>query len=263
MTGRPSWLGGNGSGRPVVLAHRGGWPPDGRAAREGLDRPWENTVDAFAAARVAGADGVELDVRAAADDTLVVLHDPVVPDGRPVHALERTNLPTWLPTLTDALAACAGLVLDVEVKAPPAGVVPGAAGVAARVVDALAALGAGTRAGPRHVLLTSFWPDALAAALERAATSGAALSVGLLVHPALDAAGLVGPAAEAGCGALLPSAEQVTVDLVAAAHRADLAVVAWTVNGAPGLDAVLAAGVDGVITDDVGGTVAHLSSARL
>jgi len=50
---------------PLILAHRGDW---GRAD--------ENSLDAFAAAlRRPGVDGVEFDVRGAADGTPVVIHD--------------------------------------------------------------------------------------------------------------------------------------------------------------------------------------------
>src|SRR3954469_3561814 len=55
------------SRRPLVLGHRGA-----SAAAP------ENTVAAFVRARELGADGVELDVRRAADDVLVVHHDPHV-----------------------------------------------------------------------------------------------------------------------------------------------------------------------------------------
>ena len=52
----------------TVLAHRGG------------SGPWpENTLEAFAGALRAGADGVELDVRRCADGELVVHHDAEVP----------------------------------------------------------------------------------------------------------------------------------------------------------------------------------------
>ena len=60
--------------RPLVIAHRG-------ASR---DEP-ENTLAAFRRAVEAGADFVELDVHAAADGELIVVHDPPAPGagGRP------------------------------------------------------------------------------------------------------------------------------------------------------------------------------------
>ena len=54
-------------GRPLVVAHRG-------ASHDRV----ENTVEAFAEARVQGAGWVELDVRLSADDVLMVHHDAPV-----------------------------------------------------------------------------------------------------------------------------------------------------------------------------------------
>jgi glycerophosphoryl diester phosphodiesterase len=41
----------------------------------------------------------------------------------------------------------------------------------------------------------------------------------------------------------------VTPKLVHEAHRADLQVAAWTVNAAEDMRAMIAAGVDGIMTD--------------
>jgi glycerophosphoryl diester phosphodiesterase len=71
-----------------VFAHRG-------ASRAEA----ENTVAAFRRAKELGADGVELDVHRG----MLVHHDaePVPPDA---------------PTLAEALDACAGMVVNVEIK---------------------------------------------------------------------------------------------------------------------------------------------------
>lgn len=88
-----------------VLAHRGA----SRAERE-------NTVLAFRAAGDRGADGVELDVRLTADRLLVVHHDPRLEDGRDICAVQRSALPTHIPTMNEALDACAGMWVNVEIK---------------------------------------------------------------------------------------------------------------------------------------------------
>jgi len=221
---------------PFVLAHRGD------AAR------WrENTLDAFRAAREAGADGVELDARLSADGVAVVHHDRDVPGAGPVDECARGALPVWLPSLADALAACAGLVVDVELKASP--LEPGfdptqrLARTVARMVG-----GSSGPAAPAAVLLTSFWPEALAAVREE----GPELVTGLLVHPALEAGAALEQAAALGCRAILPFHAQVDGPLVAGAHDAGLGVVPWTVNGEERLRAVLALGVDGLVTDEPG-----------
>lgn len=58
------WLSAN---RPLIIGHRGA----------SADAP-ENTLAAFAMAADQGADGVELDVRLAADGNVVVMHDATV-----------------------------------------------------------------------------------------------------------------------------------------------------------------------------------------
>ncbi len=86
--------------RPQVFAHRGA-----SAARP------ENTLDAFRHARELGADWVELDVRAhRATTRFVVHHDAHLPDGRALGRPRSAELPASVPTLDEALDACAGLL---------------------------------------------------------------------------------------------------------------------------------------------------------
>lgn len=262
------WLGWAAHALPAVLAHRGGWPPaaepppgaapgaattsEANAARWEDTARWENTVAAFAAARQAGADGVELDVRATADGTLVVHHDPGIDGVGAVHKLVAGQRPVWVPTLAEALDTLGDeLLVDVEVKAPPAGAVPDVAGLAAATVTALP-----RRPADRPPwLVTSFWPPALQAA---AAAAGERRDVclGLLVPGAVDVRALVAPAAQSGCAVVLPVADQVTAALVADAGAAGLAVCPWTVNAVDELAVVVDAGVQAVITDNVAGALA-------
>jgi glycerophosphoryl diester phosphodiesterase len=230
----------------MVLAHRGG------------AGPWrENTLEAFAGAVRSGADGVELDVRRTADGKLVVHHDAEVPGAGPVHALRAEDLPPWVPGLDEALAVCAGVVVNVEVKNTPLD--PGydpEEKVAAAVVSAIAAAGApaGEYAGPTHLVVSSFWPPTLEAVRD----AGSGVALGLLVHPSLDAVAAGDIAAALGCVAVHPFYAQVTPAFVAGAHDRGMAVVTWTVNEAADLAAVVAAGVDGVISDRVPETLRAL-----
>ena len=85
-------------------------------AHRGLhDSQRENTVDAFLAARAAGADGVELDVRRCRGGELVVHHDPSIA-GRALADTPYAELADYVPTLAGALGACAGMVVNVEIK---------------------------------------------------------------------------------------------------------------------------------------------------
>jgi len=95
----------------MVLAHRGA----------SHARP-ENTLAAFAEARAQGADGVELDARRTSDGWIVVHHDPAV-DGFGLLFEHRysdlRNARPEIPTLVEALAECAGLFVNVEIKCLP------------------------------------------------------------------------------------------------------------------------------------------------
>lgn len=76
----------------------------------------DNSAEAFAEAVAQGADGVELDVRRTADGVLVVHHDPHLTDGRNIIDHPKADLPAELLTLEEALAACAPLEVNVEIK---------------------------------------------------------------------------------------------------------------------------------------------------
>ena len=108
---------------PQAIAHRG----LRRAAPE-------NSMPAFLAAIAAGAEGIELDVHAAADGTLFVHHDfavaGVVPSGvggaaRPISTLDASRLSrielapgVTIPRLDDVLEEIGGrVVLFIELKA--------------------------------------------------------------------------------------------------------------------------------------------------
>jgi glycerophosphoryl diester phosphodiesterase len=91
-----------------VIAHRGA----SKAQRE-------NTLAAFRAAGEMGADAVELDVRRSNDGVLVVHHNPHYGDGRLVAATNFADLPEGVPTLAEALDACVGMWVNVEIKNDP------------------------------------------------------------------------------------------------------------------------------------------------
>jgi glycerophosphoryl diester phosphodiesterase len=247
-----------------VDENRGQWPllaPDTHAAvvaHRGVGGPHkENTLGAFAAARAAGADGVELDVRRTKSGTPVVHHDPEVPGLGPLHLLEDDQLPPWLPTLTESLAACAWGVVDVEIKRSPAEAGPDPDGrLAGEVADLVAAALAGP-AAPVHVVVSSFWPASLRAVRDRRPE----LPTGLLVAPAVAPADVLGLAEELGVGMLLPFRAALGRPLVEACHARGVAVWAWTVNAEDDLRSVVANGVDGVITDRVPLALAVLRGA--
>ncbi len=215
----------------LVFAHRGAGPG-------GPER--ENTVAAFRAAAALGADGVELDVRRAAGGSLVVHHDPVLADGREIWRLAPAELPSEVPSLGEALEACGSLVVNVEVKNLPGEVDfdPGEE-VARTAADVC-------RRADVPVVFSSFSLSCLRAL--RRADAGA--QPAWLTVPA-DAAEAVAVARRLGLGALHPFEACVDAALVEAAHRAGLAVRAWTVDDPARVAELGRLGVDAVITNDV------------
>ena len=204
--------------------------------------PRENTLEAFTEARRRGADGVELDVRRAADGTLVVHHDPAIPGLGPIADHRADELPPEVPTLRAALGACAGLLVNVEIKNDPGepGFDPAdevAAVTAAELADHATA----------GVLVSSFRAECLEVARQRAP----GLRVGWLVGWLDDARAALERAAQRGYSALHPFVTQVDEALVSEAHRAGLALSVWTVNAPADLDQMCRLGVDAVITDQL------------
>jgi glycerophosphoryl diester phosphodiesterase len=224
----------------MVLGHRGG------------DGPWrENSLEAFGGALDLGADGVELDVRRTVDGRLVVHHDAEIAGLGPLHSLRADQLPAWLPGLDQALASCAGAVVNVEIKNTP--LEPGFDPEEAMAVEVVAAVKE-SRPGPDRVIVSSFWP----ANLEAVRRADPGLATGLLVHPALDAREMAGQAQALGCLALHPFHARVSPELVEELHQMGLAVMTWTVNEPAEVTAMARAGVDGIITDRVSSSLAAL-----
>lgn len=224
------------SGRPLVVGHRG---------RRGAAEP-ENTPAAFAAAAAAGADWVELDARRSADGVCVVIHDPVLPDGRAVVGCSVDELAAaGVSTLADVLAGLPeGLGVDLEVKN-----LPGEADYDPDngVVAELAATAAAT-AQSRPLLVSSLNPTTVAAAAETLP----GIACGFVAYDGLTVSAAVGIAVEFGAVALCPKVTCPGLDAegVAAAHDAGLGVLVWTVNDLDEARRLAAAGVDAICGDD-------------
>ncbi len=212
----------------LVLGHRGA--PE--AARE-------NTIEAFLAAKRLGCDGVELDVRLASDGAMVVHHDPVVEGVGAIHQLRVADLPPWVPLLADAIEACEGMVLNVEIKN-----LPTEEGwdqdesLASMVASGLAESGR-----RENTVVSSFTP----ATIEAVRRADPGLECGWLTLAA-DAV-FAEQAAEMGCVALHPAHQSVSEAAVEGCHRLGLAVSTWTVDAPDRIRELSAMGVDSVITN--------------
>ena len=214
---------------PEIIGHRG-------APREQR----ENTLAGFRRALELGADGIELDVHATRDGTIIVHHDFEVA-GRDGAAPLRIDASTAeelvghaaraglaIPTLASVLDEVAGrATVYVELKGAGA-----EAGVAALL-----------RGRERWTAVHAF--DHRAPRRARAALPS--LRAGILLQSYLVDAGGALRAAEATD--LWQWYEQVDESLVRDTHGAGGRVIAWTVNDPAAARALAAMGVDALCTD--------------
>ena len=209
----------------LVLAHRGA----------SVDAP-ENTPEAFALADRMGADGVELDVRRAADGRLLVAHDPLPGSLADVDAL-------GLALLADVLDACGDrMLVNVEIKNSKGD--PGydpTMSMVAPIIDELRSRGPKAR---RRWLISSFSWSTLAASRELAPD----IATGCLTSAPVDETTIERLAA-AGHAALHPWEPRVDEAMVASCHANAMAINTWTCNDPARLVALAELGVDGVCTD--------------
>jgi glycerophosphoryl diester phosphodiesterase len=204
-----------------------------------------------------GVDRIEGDVRRAADDTLVLVHDEQVslPDGRrrPVEQLSTDDLRQALPgflTLDEWGELIAGRVpLLIDVKRP--GAERAIAAATARQGWAATAVVSSTDARTlrrlraahpalRLGLSTGHWAGSTPATLGRAAGAALRLLLPLLLPPAMRLAG----ATEA-----MLHHRVATERLVARVHAGGRRVYVWTVNEPVDVRRAAGLGVDGLISD--------------
>ena len=231
-----------------VIAHRGA---SGVAP--------ENTLAAFRKAVELGAGFIETDLQLSRDARLVGLHDETLDrttDGRgPVSAktleeLRRMDAGSWfrpssnhetahfagehIPTIEEILAFGReheiGLHLEIKPEGP--------SGAEHAIVGALHACGEVARS-----VVISFDVSTL----KRVRQLDPLVMTGFLYSD--RPADAVTKAVNAGARQLLPRVDRVTRELVGNAHAHDLKVVAWTANDPEEMQKLIAAGVDGIITD--------------
>jgi glycerophosphoryl diester phosphodiesterase len=236
--------------RPLLLGHRGA-----------MAYAPENTLGAFRAALLDGANGFELDVQLSADAVPVVLHDDTLDrtskrTGKPVRyeaaELDDIDVGTWfgswafekVPRLLETFELAHALrpyraVINVELKGPT----PLSLGLERRVVEAVRRYADRVR-----VIVSSFHPAQLLAVQQLAPEIPTALLLAKnSVMPLRTgwAAPLLMP------DALHPPSAMVDAGFVAAAHQAGMRVHAWAVADADDAMRLVSLGVDGLIVDDV------------
>jgi glycerophosphoryl diester phosphodiesterase len=236
---------------PRFIAHRGA----GRLAPE-------NTLAAFRHGAALGQRGFECDVRLSTNGTPFLLHDDALErctSGHgPAAALSWAQLsqldagswhsPTFAGEPPASLASVArfcqagGFWLNLELKPNP--------GEAARTGQVVAAEVARLWAGRADVpLLSSFQPEALAAAHQTAPALPLALLLEALHQPAQQT--VAAHALALGCCAVVVQHRALDAAQIAQLHAAGLQVLAYTVNQVEDAQRLQAAGVDALITDAV------------
>jgi glycerophosphoryl diester phosphodiesterase len=208
-----------------LIAHRG-------ANREAP----ENTLAAFTAALEIGVDGIELDVHATADGVPVVHHDATLPGVEPAGRLSIARTP-----LAEVRARVAVATLDETID-----LVQGRCHLYIEMKAAGAVDGVVARLSGREdwCSLHSFDHRIVA----RAAAALPRLRTGILIVGRLVDTRSVLRAT--GARDMWQHVDFVDDTLVNDVHAAGGRVIAWTVNGRDRFQEMLAAGVDGVCTDD-------------
>ena len=210
-------------------------------------------MPAFEYAIAQGADGIELDLAVTRDGVLVVSHDPTLRGGAVIHAMTAAELAARLPTLDDVLALAGSGAFDfnLEIKSFPERpeYSPPPEDFARLVADRI-----GAHCLEGRCIVQSFdWRTLVA-------MRGLAPEIRLSALTASDRRPYATIAAEAGNTDMVsPQVRLVTPRKVADAHRAGLGVMAWTANTPAQWEALSAAGVDVMITDDPAALIAWLA----
>ena len=227
-----------------VIAHRG-------ASAAAL----ENTIEAFHLARELGADWVELDVRRTADGAMVIHHDDRLPDGRAIVETLRMDLPDHVCDLAEALDACTGMSVNIEIKNFPGDAdFDETESVAEFVVAEVQ-----RRGSHAEVLVSCFHLPTLTHVRDLDPDIPTAF---LHLGAEMDWDDFAGLVASGGHVALHPWDWLVDEGLIAAAGRAGLEVNVWTVDDPERMAALVAMGVHGLCTNvpDVARAVVQRSS---
>ena len=216
---------------PHILAHQG----------LALDCT-PNTLEAFSKALAAGADYIETDAHGTKDGIAVLFHDDDI-NGVPISSLAFAELPEYIPTLKTALERFPHVKFNIDIKNSEA---------SAPVAQAINELNAHHR-----ILLTSF--DAKRRKVTMLKAPGTASSPSVSEFTPAFCAALCGqqwlvnrllrnfdavqiPASALGLNIVTPR-------LVKMYHTAEVMVHVWTINDPEQMKKLLAAGVNGIVTD--------------
>jgi glycerophosphoryl diester phosphodiesterase len=242
-------------------------------------------MPAFEYAIEQGVDAIEMDVAVTKDDVPVISHDPVLNPvicrcaggSQVIRELTFAELQRWdcgslinpryprqtpvpgarIPSLDEvlALAGRGRFLFNIELKISTD--LPQYTPIPERFAEVVLQAIDRHRLRPRVIVQSfDFRPlralKALAPDIPIAALDGDE-NLGDFVTAALSA----------GAGIIAPEKGMVTSERVAAAHRSGLQVIVWTANTSLEWGTLVAAGVDGIISDDPAGLIAYLKQRKL
>lgn len=215
-----------------VIAHRGA---------SAVEK--ENTLAAFRRARQMGADAVELDVRRTADGAMAIHHDAALADGRLICETESSALVGLVSFLPEALDACEGMWVNIEIKNYPED--PDfdpadslAATVASHLID---------RGEDDRWLISCFnRPTVDAMRTLHPGVRTAWLTIGVRPDELERTARAM---ALAGHSALHPWTDLLTRECIEVFHSHGLAVNSWTVDDPARMSELVEWGIDGLCTN--------------
>jgi glycerophosphoryl diester phosphodiesterase len=186
-----------------------------------------------------GAQGVELDVRRTRDDVLVVHHDPRLVDGRMICDTAVADLPDHLASLEQALDACAGMWVNLEIKndEDEPDFDPDD-----RIADQTMALLA-ARNEPDRWLMSSFRLETMDRCRAIAPNVRTAWLTTLVPDDVID---LLVPR---GHSALHPWVHALTRDVIDRCHDHGLQVNTWTCDEPDRMRELVSWGIDGICTN--------------
>jgi len=216
---------------PQIFAHRG-------LALAAV----ENSLEAFRAALSAGATHIETDAHSTRDSVAILFHDEVLAE-RPISDYLFEELPSYVPSLQQALEAFPYARFNIDIKS---------VGAISTVADAVTKLSAQDR-----VLITSFSEkrrSATVSLLPGIASSASAQRFALaLIAAKLGLQPLVTWALRGLVAVQIPARalrmNTVTRRTIVAYHRAGVRVQVWTINDPLEMRQLVSIGVDGIVTD--------------
>lgn len=212
--------------RCIGFAHRGA-SADAR----------ENTLPAFELALRLGATGLESDVWLTADGVPVLDHDGEAPDGRPIAACRRAELPAHVPALAELYTELGReFELSLDVKDPEA---------------APAVVAVARRASAESRLWLCHWSWRVVAPWRALSDAVRLVDSTRLAHMRTPPAARAERMAALDIDALNLHWSDWSPPLVAVFRGAGRKLLAWDAQDDASLAAMLALGVDGVFSDHV------------